>query len=134
MAGKMRPERVQEALRQEVSRIIHNEIKDPRLGFITVTNVELTKDLRYAKVHFSVLENDKKMLTLKGLNSAKGFIKCLIGERLKLRFMPEISFRLDESVEKTQHIYDILRKIEEEKKNREDEDVDKKGDRGPKKA
>ena len=119
MAGKMRPERVQEALRQEVSRIIHDEIRDPRLGFITITNVELTKDLRYAKVHFSVLESDKKRLTLKGLNSSKGFIKRLIGERLRLRFMPEISFRLDESMEKTQHIYDVFRKIEEEKKDKE---------------
>ena len=55
-----RPERVQEALRQEVSRIVHNEIKDPRLGFITITGVELTKDLRYAKVFFSVLGEEKK--------------------------------------------------------------------------
>ena len=71
-----RSERVQEAIRQEVSRIVQLEMKDPRLGFITITKVELTKDLRHARVYFSVLgENKDKHLTLKGLNSAKGYIK-----------------------------------------------------------
>ncbi|HPM43618.1 MAG TPA: ribosome-binding factor A, partial [Candidatus Omnitrophota bacterium] len=54
----VRPERAQEAIRQEISTIIHNELKDPRLGFITITGVELTKDMRYAKVYFSVLGED----------------------------------------------------------------------------
>ncbi len=126
---KPRPERVQEALRQEISRIVHNELKDPRLGFITITKVELTKDLRYAKVYFSVLgEMKDKTLALKGLNSAKGFIKGLIADRIKLRFVPEVAFRIDESLEYTKGIYDILDKIKKEK-------VDNEGsDRGDKEA
>ena len=66
-----RPERVQEALRQEISLIVQTEIKDPRIGFITITKVELTKDLRYARIYFSILGDAKsKHLALKGLNSA----------------------------------------------------------------
>jgi len=117
--GKERPERVQEALRQEISKIVTGEVKDPRLGFITITRVELTKDLRFAKVYFTVLEEEKKALTLKGLTSAKGYIKNLIGERIKLQFVPEIQFRLDESVAYTKQVYDILEKIKRERNERE---------------
>lgn len=125
-----RSERVQEAIRQEISRIVQLEMKDPRLGFITITKVELTKDLRYARVYFSVLGEDKdKKLTLKGLNSAKGYIKGLIADRIKLRFAPEIAFRIDESIEHTRHIDDILNKIRKEKE-RDDERSDR-GDKEP---
>lgn len=114
--SKPRPERVQEALRQEISKIVHNELKDPRLGFITITKVELTKDLRYAKVYFSVLgEMKDKGLALKGLNSAKGYIKNLIADRIKLRFVPEVAFKIDDSLEHTKHIYDILDQLKKEK-------------------
>ena len=91
--SSQRPGRVQEAIRQEVSRIVQNEMKDPRIGFITITKVELTKDLRYARVYFSVLGEEKeKKLALKGLNSASGYIKGLLADRIKLRFMPEVVF------------------------------------------
>ncbi len=130
MAGGVRPERVQEAIRQEVSKIIQYELKDPRLGFTTITEVNLTKDLRFAKIYFTVLEDNKKKSTLAALNSAKGYIKSLIGERLMLRFTPEIAFELDKSFAHTQDIYHILDKINKEKE--EKRDVDKKGDRGDK--
>lgn len=121
-----RPGRVQEALRQEISKIVHGEMKDPRIGFITITKVDLTKDLRYARVYFSILGEDKdKKLALKGLNNAKGYIKGLIADRIKLRYMPEIAFAIDESLEHTKHIYDILDQIKREKR-------DAKGDRGDK--
>lgn len=115
---KPRPERVQEALRQEISRVVQNELKDPRLGFLTITKVELTRDLRYAKVYFSVLgEMKDKQLALKGLNSAKGYIKNMIGERINLRFVPEVVFKIDESLEHTKEIYDLLDRIKKEKGN-----------------
>jgi ribosome-binding factor A len=114
-----RSERVQEAIRQEISKIVHFEMKDPRLGFITITRVELTKDLRYARVYFSVLGSEKeRALTLKGLNSARGYIKGLIADRIKLRFTPEISFRIDESLGHVRHIEDILDKLKKEKKDK----------------
>lgn len=119
--GKERPERVQEALRQEISKIVTGEVKDPRLGFITITRVELTRDLRFAKVFFTVLEEEKQARTLKGLVSAKGYIRNLIGERIKLQFVPEIQFKLDETVAYTKHVYDVLEKLAEERKKRERE-------------
>lgn len=123
-----RPERVQEALRQEISRIVQNEMRDPRLGFLTITAVDLTRDLRYARVYFSVLGEEKdKKLALKGLNSAKGYIKGLLSDRIKLKFMPDIEFKIDESFEHTKKIYDILDKIKKEK-------PDAAGDRGDQKV
>ncbi len=109
---RLRPERVQEALRQEISKVALEEIKDPRVGFLTITKVELTKDLRYAKVYFSVLGGAKeKALALKGLNSAKGYIKGVVADRIKLRLVPEISFRIDESIEHTEEIYNLFKRI-----------------------
>lgn len=126
---RLRPERVQEALRQEISLIVQTEIKDPRLGFITITKVDLTKDLRYARVYFSVLgKNADKNKALKGLNSAKGYIKGLVADRIKLRFMPEISFKIDDTLEHTQHIYELLNRME--KPREETVDDDGKGDKG----
>ena len=123
-----RSERVQEALRQEISRIVHGELKDPRLGFITITGVQLTRDLRYAKVYFSVLGEAKdRSLALKGLNNAKGYIKGLIADRINLRFTPEIDFRIDEffdEARKIRGVLDILKKEGSEK--------DETGDRGDK--
>ncbi|MDD5423506.1 MAG: 30S ribosome-binding factor RbfA [Candidatus Omnitrophota bacterium] len=121
-----RPGRVQEAIRQEISKILQSEIRDPRIGFLTVTKVELTKDLRYARVYFSVLgESKDRHLALKGLNNAKGYIKGLLSEKIKLRFMPQIEFKIDESLGRAQEIYDILDKIKREKTNEEDNRGDK---------
>lgn len=129
-----RPERVQEALRQEISRIVHQELRDPRLGFITITGVELTRDLRYAKVFFSVLGEAKdKKRALHALNSAKGYMKNLISDRIKLRFMPEISFRIDDTLEHAGQLDVIFNKIEKEKKEREKkEKADEEGNSGDK--
>ena len=125
--GAQRPERVQEAIRQEISKIVHEEIKDPRIGFITITGVELTRDLRHAKVYFSVLGEAKaRHLALKGLVSAKGHIKGLLADRINLKFMPQIEFKIDESLERTQRIYSILDKIKKEKPDEHGAGGDKK--------
>ncbi len=110
-----RVERVQEELKREISRIIHDEVKDPRLGFVTVTKVELTRDLRFAKVYFSVLgqEQDYKR-TKEGLMSSMGFIRKLVGERVSLRFTPEIMFKEDKSCEYSIRIEEVLNQIKEE--------------------
>lgn len=121
--------RVQEAIRQEVSMIVQNHIKDPRIGFLTITKVELTKDLRHASIYFSVLgESKDKHLALKGLNSAKGYIRGLLSDKIKLRYMPNIVFKIDESISRANEIFEILGKIKQEK-----EKGDEKGDRGDKK-
>lgn len=109
-----RYEKVAEAIRKEVSLIVHDELKDPRLGFITITRVELTQDLRYAKIFFSVLgsEEDYKK-TKAALDSALGFIRRLVAERIKLRFAPEIIFRQDRSSEYSMRIQEVLEEIKE---------------------
>jgi len=121
-----RHDRVQEALRQEISTIIQKEIRDPRIGFLTITRVELTKDLRYAKVYFTILgETKDKHLALKGLNSAKGYIKGVIAEKIKLRYTPEISFKIDESLDHTRQVLDILERLRKERSDAGDNQGDK---------
>lgn len=116
---KPRAQRVQAALKEEVSRIIHDDLKDPRIGFVTVTKVDLTADLRSAKIYYSVLGNEKnKKDTRTGLRQAKGYIRKLIGDRLKLRYTPEIAFYLDDSHEYAQRIEDIIDKIHREDKGK----------------
>lgn len=109
-----RYEKVAEAIRQETSSIIHDELNDPRLGFVTVTRVELTPDLRFAKIFFSVLGNDDDYArTRNALDSAAGFVRRLIAERINLRFAPAIAFREDRSSEYSVKIQQVLDGIKE---------------------
>lgn len=114
--GTTRPERVAEAIRKEISTMIQEELKDPRIGFTTITKVEITPDLRYAKIYYTVLGNEKaKKSTEIALKNAKGFIKGHIGDRLKLRYTPEIIFKVDESIEYADKIERLFDKIHREK-------------------
>ena len=95
--------RVEQAIKEEVAQILQRELKDPRVGFVTITRVQITPDLQRATVYFSVLEGpgapgQTPAQTQAGLESAKGFIRKLIGERLRLRVTPEIIFRSDPSI------------------------------------
>lgn len=109
-----RQERVAEAIRQESSLIIHDKLKDPRLGFITITKVEVTPDLRYAKIFFSVLGNDESYeKTKEALDSALGFVRKLVAGRLNLRFAPEIAFYEDRTTEYSVRIEEVLNEIKE---------------------
>jgi len=116
-----RCEKVASAIQKEVSSIIHDELKDPRLGFVTITRVELTGDLRFAKIFFSVLGGDQERAkTQEALNSAMGFIRRLLAERVQLRFAPEIIFKMDKSSEysiRIQQIIDEVNKNNEPKKS-----------------
>lgn len=115
----VRPERVANEMREHISRIISEEIKDPRIGFITVTKVEVTPDLRNAKVFFSSLGGkEEKEAALEGLNSASGYIRKLLGESMRFKFIPELLFRLDESTEYIIHLNKIFDKIHKEKENK----------------
>jgi len=109
-----RQERVSEALRREIGAIIHHELKDPRRGFITITRVEVTQDLRYAKVFFSVLgKEEERQKSQAALESALGFVRRLIAQRIRLRFVPEISFHEDRSAEYSIRIQEALEQIKE---------------------
>ena len=110
-----RQDKVSKTLLREISSIIHDEVKDHRLGFITVTDVELTQDLRCAKVYFSVLGSEEQQRqSILALENAKGFIRRLVAQRIKLRFVPEIIFKIDKSIEYGFKIEEQLRKIKDE--------------------
>ncbi|EGQ3208909.1 30S ribosome-binding factor RbfA [Staphylococcus pseudintermedius] len=96
----MRAERVGEQMKKELMDIINNKLKDPRVGFLTITDVQPTNDLSLAKIYLTVLGSDKEREnTFKGLEKAKGFIKSEIGQRMRLRIVPDLQFEYDESIE-----------------------------------
>ena len=109
-----RHERVEEAIRKEVSLIIHDELKDPRIGFVTVTRVELTKDLRNAQIFYSVLGKEEEHKKTKlALDSALGYIRSLVAQRINLRIACEIMFKEDHSTEYSVRIEEVLNEIKE---------------------
>ena len=109
-----RRERVAEAIKKEVSIILHDELKDPRLGFVTITGVELSTDLRNAKIFFSVLgKEEDHSKTKAALDSALGFIRKLVAKRVNLRFAPELIFREDKSSEYSVRIQEVLDQMKE---------------------
>lgn len=110
-----RVNRVAEQMKKELGDIIIQKVKDPRIGFVTVTDVEVTGDLQNATIFISVLGNEEeKEATLKGLSKAKGFIRTEIGRRIRLRKVPEIEFEFDESIEYGNRIETLLTQVNQE--------------------
>ncbi|PIQ95799.1 MAG: ribosome-binding factor A [Nitrospinae bacterium CG11_big_fil_rev_8_21_14_0_20_56_8] len=110
-----RSQRIQELILEEISRLIQSGLKDPRIGFATVTGVELTDNLKHARVFVSVLGTPEQTRdTLLGLNSAKGFIRNTLGKNLYLKFIPELDFKLDETARKAERINKILNDLHPE--------------------
>ncbi len=110
-----RAARVSDQMKEEIADILLRKIKDPRIGFITVTEVEVSDDLKNAKVFVSIYGEDKKT-PLKGLESAAPFIRSELGRRIRMRSVPELLFRFDRTVEQGAHIMELLRTIEEKNK------------------
>ena len=106
-------ERIGSNLVKEISYILANEVKDNDIKFVTVTDVKVTNDLSYAKVYFTVLDNEKRKTTLEALNSAKGFIRRELADRVDVRHIPELEFVFDESIEYGKKIENIIDKIHE---------------------
>jgi ribosome-binding factor A len=110
--SELRANRVAEQMKKELGDIISRKIKDPRVGFVTVTDVEVTGDLQQAKVYISVLGEEKqKHNTLLGLSKAKGFIRSEIGKRIRLRKTPELAFEFDEAVDQGNRIEHLLKEL-----------------------
>ncbi|MDD6772083.1 MAG: 30S ribosome-binding factor RbfA [Inconstantimicrobium porci] len=112
--AKYRAGRINEEVKKEISDIIRTEIKDPRLtAMISVVDVNVTKDLRYAKVYISIFANsdEEKNASFEALKNACGFIRREVGHRVNLRYAPEIIFELDNSIEHGMHIDSLLDKI-----------------------
>mgnify|MGYP001420581543 FL=1 len=114
--SELRASRVAEQMKKELGDIITRKIKDPRVGFVTITDVEVTGDLQQAKVYISVLgSEEERQDTLVGLAKAKGFIRSEIGKRIRLRKTPELSFDMDETMEQGNRIEALLRQLNDEK-------------------
>lgn len=115
MAIPQRIARFNELLKEEIGILVHN-LKDPRIGFVTVTGVEASNDLKYATVMVSILGNEKEReVALEALTSARGFIQSELGKRLRLKYTPSLKFNRDDTIEKSLRISKILEEISKDK-------------------
>jgi ribosome-binding factor A len=109
-------------MKKELGEIIGRKIKDPRVGFVTVTDVQVTGDLQQATVFISVLgDEEQRENTLRGLAKAKGFIRSEIGQRIRLRKTPEILFEFDESIDYGNRIESLLHQIQDEGRSKDED-------------
>jgi ribosome-binding factor A len=117
-----RIKRINEACKEALGEILQEEIKDPRIGFVTVTDVEVSADLRLAKVWISILGSEEEVEeSLEGLEKAKGFLRRELGQRVRLRYTPELRIILDRGAEISEKVQDILHDIEEGEETKEEE-------------
>jgi ribosome-binding factor A len=115
MQGK-RLDRVNQLIKEEISTLLQRELKDPRLGFVTVTEVETAKDLRVAKVFVSVLGDERQWASsLAALTSARGFVRNWLRQHLDLRVTPDVDFRADRSMEHAAKIQSLLKQVQGER-------------------
>jgi ribosome-binding factor A len=114
--------RVSDLIREEVADIIMNRIKHKTIGFVTVTGAKVSTDLRNATVYLSVLNEEEKEKTVRKLNESKSFIKGELGKRLKMKYIPTITFRIDEAVEYGRKIDKMLDNIESERSPADDDE------------
>ncbi len=109
-----RIKRINEACREALGEILQEEIKDPRIGFVTVTRVEITQDLQHGKVWVSVLGNEEEVEeAVAGLEKAKGFLRRELGRRVRMRYTPQLSIHLDHGAEVSEQVQMILKELEE---------------------
>lgn len=115
MPNPHRQEKLGELIAVEVSDLLRTRIKDPRVGFASITHVEVSGDLRHAKIFVSVMgDEEEKKSTIQALHHATGFLRHELAGRLTLRFMPEIFFKLDSSIEQGTRILGLIRELERE--------------------
>jgi ribosome-binding factor A len=121
MEGK-RSEKVADLIQKEISEMLLKTVKDPRIGFVTITRVAVSEDCRLAKVYFSVTGTlaERKRST-EGLNSAKGYVRKELGRRMTLKYTPEIMFQFDPSIEYAIHIGEVIHQLKQEREKGEDE-------------
>jgi len=111
MAGHRRVERLNEQFRRELMEILHGEVRDPRVGAVTVTHVEVSPDLYHAKVYVTALDEIARDSTLAGLDGAEPFIRREIGRRLHIRRAPELHFTWDDTLAHAQRIEKLLGEV-----------------------
>ncbi len=121
--------RVADQIQRELADLLQNEIKDPRIGAITITAVEVTRDYSHAKVFYTALINqEERFLVEKGLENAKGFLRSSLSHRMKLRITPQLHFVYDESVEYGVHLSKLIDEAIAQDQSHHREDTDKQPD------
>ena len=117
MSGGKRIDRVGHLIQMELGQLILHRVKDPRLGFVTVTHVSVTPDMKSARVFYSVMGDDKKKKDSQiALEKAAGFLQREIGTAIQLRYTPKLTFALDDSLDRGMEIDKVLRQIQKEDK------------------
>jgi ribosome-binding factor A len=121
-ADSRRPDRVAEAIREAVAMFLTEGVKDPRVkGLVTVTGVDVTRDLRHARVHVSILGSEaEKKETMEGLASVAGHLRAKLGRTLRLRVTPELDFKYDASIAHAARIDSLLEQIRADEASRDD--------------
>jgi ribosome-binding factor A len=115
MPHSHRQEKLGEMIASEVSDLLRTRVKDPRVGFASITHVEVSGDLRHAKVFVSVLGTPEEQVeTMKGLRNATGFLRRELASRIVLRYMPDLVFNLDTSIEEGVRMLALIQKVQEE--------------------
>jgi ribosome-binding factor A len=124
MEGK-RSEKVGDLIQKEISQMLLKSIKDPRIGFVTITRVTVSEDCRFAKVFFSVAGTQaQRESSMKGLDSAKGYVRRELGRRIRLRYTPDIMFQFDPSIEYAIHVEELIQSIHQGKEPHGEEEGD----------
>ncbi len=119
MANPHRQEKLGEQFAAELSELIRTRLKDPRVGFASITRVEVSGDLRHAKVFVSVMGTpDEQKATMKGLSNASGYLRHELATRIPLRYMPEIGFKLDTSIEEGARVLELIKQATQEDEER----------------
>ena len=112
-----RSERLREMIKIEFGEILQRDLKDPRIGFVSVIDVEVSNDLSHVKIYVSILGDEAaKLATMEGLESAKGFIRTELGRRIRLRHTPEIQIIADDSIERGSRIIELLEEVKKGQK------------------
>ena len=116
-----RIDRISEQVRREIDLIIREQVSDPRVkGTFSITRADVTRDLRYAKVFVSILEEENREPMMAALKKAAGFIRRELGQRMIIRYAPEILFELDQNIEYGIHIASVLKQVQTEKESNDD--------------
>jgi ribosome-binding factor A len=110
-----RLERLRELIKSEFGQILQRDLKDPRIGFVSVTDVELSNDYSHVKIFVSIMgDQETQRLTMEGLESAKGHIRTELGRRIRLRHTPEVHLIADNSIERGSRIFQLLEEVKKE--------------------
>jgi len=125
MANPHRQEKLGELFALELSELLRTRLKDPRVGFASITHVEVSGDLRHAKVFVSVMGTpEEQVATIKTLKHAAGFLRHELASRITLRYMPELAFKLDNSIAEGAHVLELIHQIEQEEQPESQQEVD----------